>query len=208
VSADVVQAAFPEAVAAAPVAQAPPPAESGWFNFAKIRNLKFRVPRAEAPVEAPARDEGDAIPIRGLGDDAAVRFAPGGGALPGERIVGIMTAGEGITIYPIHSPLLAQFENEPERWLDVRWDLADNRRRRFPTRLSILAINEPGVLAQIAAIIAEHDGNIDNVRMSRRSQDFTEIIIDLEVFDLKHLTSITQQLRARPVVSRAERVSA
>ena len=51
------------------------------------------------------------------------KFAPNGGAVPGDRIVGIVTPGEGITIYPIQSPALKDFEEEPERWLDVRWDI-------------------------------------------------------------------------------------
>jgi GTP diphosphokinase / guanosine-3',5'-bis(diphosphate) 3'-diphosphatase len=55
-------------------------------------------------------------------------------------------------------------------------------------------------------VIAEHDGNIDNIRMKRRSPDFTEMVIDLEVYDLKHLTAIIAQLRAKEVVASAERV--
>ena len=58
-----------------------------------------------------------------------MRFAPNGGAVPGDRIVGILTPGEGITIYPIQSPTLKEFEETPERWLDVRWDMDDARRR-------------------------------------------------------------------------------
>jgi (p)ppGpp synthase/HD superfamily hydrolase len=69
-------------------------------------------------------------------------------------------------------------------------------------------VNEPGTLAQIAQVIAEHDGNIDNINMSRRAPDFTDITIDLEVYDLKHLTSILAQLRAKPMVAKAERVNA
>ncbi|MGZ5802851.1 MAG: ACT domain-containing protein, partial [Xanthobacteraceae bacterium] len=56
-------------------------------------------------------------------------------------------------------------------------------------------------------VIAEHDGNIDNLSMQRRSPDFTETTIDLEVYDLKHLTSIISQLRAKNVVSAVERVN-
>ena len=63
-----------------------------------------------------------AIPIRGINGDLPVRFAPDGGAVPGDRIVGILTPGEGITIYPIQSAALTEFEDKPERWLDVRWD--------------------------------------------------------------------------------------
>ncbi len=69
------------------------------------------------------------------------------------------------------------------------------------------SVNEPGSLAQIARVIAEHDGNIDNIRMSRRAPDFTSITIDLEVYDLKHLNAIIAQLRAKPMVAKVERVN-
>jgi GTP diphosphokinase / guanosine-3',5'-bis(diphosphate) 3'-diphosphatase len=174
-------------------------AESGWFGLKFGRALKFKLP-AEG-------EDGAAIPIRGINTDLPVRFAPQGGAVPGDRIVGIMTPGEGITIYPIQSDALKQFEDEPERWLDVRWDIDDKVPQRFPAQLTVQSVNEPGTLAQITQVIAEHDGNIDNIRMSRQSPDFTELTIDLEVYNLKHLTSIISQLRAKKVVAKAERVN-
>src|ERR1041384_7735525 len=148
-----------------------------------------------------------AIPIRGINSDLPVKFAPNGGAVPGDRIVGIVTPGEGITIYPIQSPALKDFEEEPERWLDVRWDIDETMPQRFPARILLHNDNEPGSLAQIPTVIAEHDGNIDNIHMSRQSPDFTELTIDLEVYDLKHLSAIIAQLRAKNVVARVERVN-
>ncbi|MGY3493780.1 RelA/SpoT family protein [Bradyrhizobium sp. USDA 4502] len=147
------------------------------------------------------------IPVRGINSDLPVKFAPNGGAVPGDRIVGIVTPGEGITIYPIQSPALKDFEEEPERWLDVRWDIDETMPQRFPARILVHNVNEPGSLAQIATVIAEHDGNIDNIHMSRQSPDFTELTIDLEVYDLKHLSAIIAQLRAKAVVARVERVN-
>lgn len=147
-----------------------------------------------------------AIPIRGLAGDLPVSFAPDGGAVPGDRIVGILTPGIGVTIYPIQSAALAAFDNEPERWLDVRWDVEDSN-ERFPARIALESMNEPGTLAQIAQVIAEHDGNIDNVSMKRRTQDFTDIAIDLSVPDLKHLTAIVADLRGKRSVSRVERIN-
>jgi GTP pyrophosphokinase/guanosine-3',5'-bis(diphosphate) 3'-pyrophosphohydrolase len=172
-------------------------AESGWFGLKKVKSVKFKVPGESGP----------AIPIRGINGDLPVRFAPDGGAVPGDRIVGILTPGEGITIYPIQSAALADFEDNPENWLDVRWDDDDNTPRRFPARIAIQSVNEPGSLAQIAQVIAEHDGNIDNIRMTRDAPDFTNVQIDLEVYDLKHLTAILAQLRAKPMVAKAERVN-
>jgi guanosine-3',5'-bis(diphosphate) 3'-pyrophosphohydrolase len=148
-----------------------------------------------------------AIPIRGINSDLPIKFAPNGGAVPGDRIVGIVTPGEGITIYPIQAPALKDFEEEPERWLDVRWDIEDSAPQRFPARIKVENVNEPGALAQIATVIAEHDGNIDNISMQRRSPDFTETTIDLEVYDLKHLSAILAQLRAKAVVAKVERVN-
>ncbi|MGJ4902960.1 RelA/SpoT family protein [Bradyrhizobium sp. HKCCYLS2058] len=162
--------------------------------------------KAAAPATEPHRGP-FAIPISGLNSGLPVKFAPNGGAVPGDRIVGIVTPGEGITIYPIQSPALKDFEEEPERWLDVRWDVDETSPQRFPARIRVENVNEPGSLAQVATVIAEHDGNIDNISMSRRSPDFTELTIDLEVYDLKHLSAIINQLRAKTIVARVDRVN-
>jgi guanosine-3',5'-bis(diphosphate) 3'-pyrophosphohydrolase len=154
-----------------------------------------------------ASEHPDGIPVRGLNKDMPIRFASDGGAVPGDRIVGILTPGEGVTIYPIQSPSLAAFDNEPDRWIDVRWDLESGSTQRFPARIKLQSINEPGSLAQITQVIADHDGNIDNVSMKRRTQDFTDMTIDLTVWDLKHLNAIIAELRAKRVVSRVDRVT-
>jgi GTP diphosphokinase / guanosine-3',5'-bis(diphosphate) 3'-diphosphatase len=201
---DVVRAAHPDWRGERKVPDKAPRGE-GWFGLSSVASLKFRIPgfRGSDVQGAPASP----IPIRGTGGDLPVRFAPKGGAVPGDRIVGIVTPGEGITIYPIQSPALKEFDDEPERWLDVRWDIDEAAPQRFPAQVMVHASNAPGTLAQIAQVISEHGGNIDNIRMARRSPDFTEMTIDIEVYDLKHLTAIIAQLRAKPVVASAERVN-
>ena len=169
------------------------------------RSLAVKL-KLKSPPPDPSRSP-SAIPVRGINSDLPVKFAPNGGAVPGDRIVGIVSPGEGITIYPIQSPALKDFEEEPERWLDVRWDVDESTPQRFPARILVDNVNEPGSLAQVATVIAEHDGNIDNISMFRRSPDFTELTIDLEVYDLKHLSAIIAQLRAKAVVARVERVN-
>lgn len=171
-------------------------------RYGAKKGLAAKLKEKSSEPRSPA-----AIPIRGINSDLPVKFAPNGGAVPGDRIVGIVTPGEGITIYPIQAPALKDFEEEPERWLDVRWDIEDSAPQRFPARIKVENVNEPGALAQIATVIAEHDGNIDNISMQRRSPDFTETTIDLEVYDLKHLSAILAQLRAKAVVARVERVN-
>ena len=176
------------------------------YGAPKKSSLAVKLKLKSPPPEPPRSPH--AIPVRGINSDLPVKFAPNGGAVPGDRIVGIVTPGEGITIYPIQSPALKDFEEEPERWLDVRWDVdEESTPQRFPARILVDNVNEPGSLAQVATVIAEHDGNIDNISMSRRSPDFTELTIDLEVYDLKHLSAIIAQLRAKAVVARVERVN-
>ena len=160
-----------------------------------------------AGVERP-RGQGRpaGIPIRGLRGDLPVNYADGG-AVPGDRIVGILNPGQGITIYPIHAQALKAFDEEPERWIDVTWDINEDNPQRFPAKLAVTVMNEPGSLAQVASVIGEADGNIDNIKMTNRVPDYTEMVIDLEVWDLKHLNEIIAGLRAKDMVSSAARAS-
>ncbi|HSD92370.1 MAG TPA: bifunctional (p)ppGpp synthetase/guanosine-3',5'-bis(diphosphate) 3'-pyrophosphohydrolase [Methyloceanibacter sp.] len=206
-SADVVCAVFPEVKPA----EAPKRrrkvkrTDEGWFGLGKVMGLKFRWPGS---ASERAREHGpSSIPIRGLRGELPVSFADGG-AVPGDRIVGILTPGQGITIYPIHAEALKAFDEEPERWIDVTWDIDEDNPQRFPARLAVTALNEPGSLAQVATVIGEADGNIQNIKMTNRVPDYTEMLIDLEVWDLKHLNDIIAGLRAKDVVSSAARAGA
>jgi GTP pyrophosphokinase len=201
-SGDVVKAVYPEFTEERKPPASPARGEAGWFGLQKAASLVFKI-----PGEGGEEHAGHSIPIRGIQGDLPVRFAPIGGAVPGDRIVGILTPGEGITIYPIQSPDLTAFDEQPERWLDVRWDIEDGRHEFFPARIMITAINEPGTLGTIATVIGDLAANIDNIVMNPLSADFREMIIDIEVNDLKHLNTIMSQLRARPVVSKVERVN-
>ena len=121
--------------------------------------------------------------------------------MPGDRIVGIITPGEGITIYPIQSPALKEFEESRSAGSTCAGTSTRRRRSVFRRASWSQSSTSPAALAQIAQVIAEHDGNIDNISMTRRSPDFTELTIDLEVYDLKHLNAIIAQLRAKKVVA-------
>lgn len=175
--------------------------EEGWFNLRKVIGLKFRMPGSQ---NRNRQDEVNVIPIRGHRADMPVKFAEGG-AVPGDRIVGIMNPGKGITIYPIHSPKLEQYDDEPDLWVDVTWDIDENNSDRFTAQIEVTAINEPGTLAQIARLIGEADGNIDTVQMMDRAPDFTKMLICLEVWDLKHLNTIISGLRKKNVVNSVTR---
>ncbi|MEM6462946.1 MAG: bifunctional (p)ppGpp synthetase/guanosine-3',5'-bis(diphosphate) 3'-pyrophosphohydrolase [Pseudomonadota bacterium] len=186
-----------------------PTADEGWFNLRSAADMIFRVPgRSKAAKMRRERLVGngaDAVPIRGAGDDLPVSFGASG-AVPGDRIIGIMEPGKGITIYPIQSPMLTEFDDAPERWIDVRWDLDDAGNKRFHARISLNAINEPGTLAEVAQTIAASDANIRTLSMVRVADDFTEMIFDLEVWDLKHLNTLITSLRRLDCISSVTRL--
>jgi GTP diphosphokinase / guanosine-3',5'-bis(diphosphate) 3'-diphosphatase len=187
-------------------ARKPVVVDEGWFGLKRASGIKFRIPGLSRRPAAGDGARERAIPIRGLHGDMAVNFAEGG-AVPGERIVGIMTPGEGIAIYPIQSPALKAFDDQPERWLDVRWDVDPEDPRHFPTRIEVTAINEPGSLVQVAQVIAGHEANIANIGITRAAPDFSVMAIDVEVKDVKHLNRIIADLRSKPAVSGVTRVS-
>lgn len=197
---DVVKAVHPEFREERKAGPAPVRGE-GWFGLKQASGMVFRVPGQSAAQAEPA------IPIRGLNGDLPVRFAPNGGAVPGDRIVGILHPGEGITVYPIQSPDLTAFDDQPERWLDVRWDIDESRRDLFPARILVTAINEPGALGEVATLIGETGANIDDISFQSHSPDFRDMTIDIAVWDVKHLNAILAQLRLKAIVNKVERVN-
>jgi guanosine-3',5'-bis(diphosphate) 3'-pyrophosphohydrolase len=204
-SSDVMKAVFPDYKDERVTTAAPKQREEGWSKIRNAAGMLFQVPGRAARKDKDQPRDG-AVPIRGVHGDLPVRFAPEG-AVPGDRIVGIVQPGTGITIYPIQSPALQAFDDQPERWIDVRWDIDERTKERFPARVSVTAINAPGSLADIAQVVAANDANIHTLSMVRTAPDFTEMLIDLEVWDLKHLNRLLSQLKDNSSVSDARRVN-
>jgi GTP diphosphokinase / guanosine-3',5'-bis(diphosphate) 3'-diphosphatase len=149
-----------------------------------------------------------AVPITGLIPGMAMHFAGCCHPLPGDRIVGIVTTGKGVTIHTIDCETLESFADAPERWLDVAWSQgregADGGHMHVG-RLHVVLANEPGNLGSMSTIIGQSNGNISNLKITSRSVDFFELMVDVEVTDLRHLTNIIAALRATPVVNSVER---
>ncbi len=109
-------------------------------------------------------------------------------------------------VYPISSALLEVFEAEPERWVDVAWDVQDADASTFVCRIKLRAANEVGALGSIATLIADYEGNINNMTLAQRDVDFYEMEIDLDVVDLKHANRIINALKGLSVVNMVARV--
>lgn len=146
-----------------------------------------------------------ALPIKGLIPGMAVHYARCCHPLPGDRIVGIVTTGKGVTIHTIDCETLESFHDTPERWIDVSWDAGADSPEEHVGRINLVVANEPGSLGTLSTVIGKNGGNITNLKITSRNADFFELLIDIDVKDAKHLTNIVAALRATPVINSVDR---
>jgi GTP pyrophosphokinase len=147
------------------------------------------------------------LPIRGLIPGLAVHFGRCCHPLPGDRIVGIVTTGKGVAVHTMDCETLESFAETPERWLDIAWgDGAESG--EHIGRLFVTIANEPGSLGTLSTVIGRNGGNITNLRILTRSADFWDLMIDIKVTDVRHLTNIIAALRATPVINQVDRAGA
>ena len=143
------------------------------------------------------------VSIGGLIEGMAYRLAGCCHPLPGDQIVGIVHTGSGITIHTSDCHTLANFEDEPERWLGVTWE-QDNQGHAVG-RLEIMLHNRPGSLGELSTVIGKAGGNISNIRVINRTIDFFDMLIDVEVSNLRNLNNIVSALRASKAVAQVNR---
>ncbi len=163
---------------------------------------------AEAEEGAQARKAADTskpLPIKGLIPGMAMHYARCCHPLPGDRIVGIVTSGKGVSIHTIDCDTLENFADTPERWLDVSWDEGPDAPESHIGRLEVVIANEPGALGTLSTVIGRNGGNITNLKITSRSLDFWDMMIDVYVNDTKHLNNIIAALRATPSVVTVDR---
>jgi GTP pyrophosphokinase len=172
------------------------------------RNLPSLLTRPST-AKAPSRESGMAV--TGLVAGMAVHYAGCCHPLPGDRIVGIVTTGKGVTIHTRECPTLESFSATPERFIDVDWDYTAGSsvgRAAHTGRISVIATNEPTALAQLTNAVSRHDGSVSNLKIVNRQQDFMEILLDVEVRDLRHLSTVIAGLRAVNGFTQVERAQA
>ncbi len=153
------------------------------------------------PNEAPARGS---VIIHGS-EGMAVQFAQCCRPIPGDPIIGIISKGQGMVIHTHDCSVVAKARHDPDRVLDVAWD--PETRKPFEVSIKLVAANQRGVLAKIAAEIAEADSNIQNVAVDPEDgSSYTNMFFTLQVSNRLHLARIMRALRRIPEVVRITRV--
>ncbi len=141
----------------------------------------------------------------GLTPGVSLHFAECCSPVPGDRIVGIVQPNQGLAVHTIDCPRLAEYEDREELWRDLHWTPEAERSTVSKARLTATIRNAPGVLGQVCTAIGDAGGNIVNLRMHHRQQDFFDVDFDIDVRDARHLTLVSAALRASPSVEEVER---
>ena len=176
------------------------------FHTRKSEQAGFKNPFSLAQFRKKNTKSKDyAMPIKGLVPGMALHFAGCCHPIPGDKIVGIVTTGKGITVHVMDCETLENFSDSPERWIDIAWD-AGGQDDVHVGRLRAMISHEPAALATVANVIAKEMGNISNLKIANRSIDFFEILIDVEVKNARHLGNIIASLRSKEVVQSVERL--
>jgi len=179
--------------------------EAVYPGTKKPKNGKvIQFARSLVPSRYSKKEEKAGIPIKGMIPGMALHFAACCSPLPGDRIVGIVTKGRGVVVHAIDCETLEEFADTPERWLDLSWDQSAVE-DVHTGRIDVTVANEPGSLGELSMLIARNDGNISNLKVTGRSPDFFDLMIDVQVRDVRHLTNIIAALRASTVINSVER---
>lgn len=183
----------------------------GQVQATKIVEMLFPALKGQVKVAHDRRriEESEALLyVRGSGltPGISIHFGQCCSPLPGDRIVGILEPEQGLTVHTIDCGRLAEFSDDDSFWQDLQWTPRAEMNATAASRLKATIRNAPGVLGQVATQIGEAGGNILNLVMTHRQQDFFDVEIDVEVRDARHATTLMAALRANAFVDSVERV--
>ena len=169
----------------------------------KKKTLKNLFENAEKKTHK--KNKASPMPIKGLIPGMALHFARCCHPLPGDKIVGIVMTGKGVTIHTIDCETLESFADTPERWLDISWEEGEDSPESHVGRLIVTIANTPGSLGTLSTVIGKNGGNITNLKIVNRSLDFWDMMVDVYVHDLNHLSDIIAAMRATTEITAVNR---
>lgn len=143
------------------------------------------------------------LAIRGT-EGSVVTFAKCCHPIPGDPILGFVSAGRGIVVHLRGCKNVREFRNSPERWVDLQWE--KDVEGIYPVEVRVDTKNQRGVLATIAAVISDLESNIENVSIEERDGRFSTLMFTLSVKDRVHLANIMRRVRALDSVVRIARL--
>ncbi len=123
--------------------------------------------------------------------------------VPGDEIMGYLSAGKGIVVHRLECPNVPELRKSPERCIEIAWDKEVQGDYKIELRIEVA--NKPGVLAQVAAAIADAGSNIENVEYKERDLMTATMLFTIEVQNRKHLADVMRRVRRLQVVTAVRR---
>ena len=171
---------------------------------ADVFNFCFPDAKPVKAAKRPAKNRKQpSLNIKGLTPGMAVHIGKCCHPLPGEKIVGIVTTGKGLTVHRIDCQNLEKFNTMPELWVEIEWER--EQPNIVSARLDAVLANRPGSLASVTTQISQNQGNITNIQLLSRETEFFRFAIDVEVNHVRHMTEIIAALSANAAVESIER---
>ena len=143
----------------------------------------------------------DALLIKGV-DNVMVRYAGCCNPLPGDKVVGFITRGRGVTIHT--SDCQNIIASDPARKVEVEWD--STQEYSYPVRIRVYSEDKKGMLAEISASIASSEANITNARIDTTDEKKAIGTFEVEIRDLNHLKKVISGLEKIKGILRVERI--
>lgn len=143
------------------------------------------------------------MPVTGLVAGMPYHFAGCCHPLPGERILGIVTTGKGVTIHAADCHTLESFAQTPERFLEIEWD--ETAALRHVGRIIVETKSRAASIGTLTESVAQQDGVVTGLKVLRRDGEGCELALDVEVTDVRHLERIMATLRAASETIRVDR---
>jgi len=176
-------------------------ADIGLGNRAAMLVARRLVPAEEG---AETQDDGHSQPLAIRGTEGmVVHFARCCRPIPGDNIIGFISAGRGLVIHTETCKNLVDYRNRPDKWIDVQWQ--PDIESEFPVEVRVDVTNEKGVLATIASEISALESNIENVSIEERGGLDISLNFTLTVRDRQHLARVMRGVRKLTAVMRITR---
>jgi len=158
---------------------------------------------AVAPPAVPKAPPSRGVRVRGA-DNVLMRFSRCCTPLPGDRIIGYVTRGRGVTIHRFDCPNARYFRGHPERLIDVEWEpFTDGT---YQVEIVVEAFDRVGLLKDILAAIADSKTNVVSVNARVRKDKVGVVTLVLDIRNVAQLHNVLQKVSKVPDVYSVERV--
>lgn len=180
----------------------------GYGKISAHQVVNRLLPEGLAREKVLEKIEKRAVPTKGVKikgiDDILVRLSKCCNPVPGDKIIGFITRGRGLSIHTADCPNIDELDYDKDRMIDVEWDLSEAT--VHPVKISVLTEDKPGLLASVSASITSAEANISHAEVTTTEDKKATLNFVVDIHDLAHLQMVLQKIEQVDGVIRARRV--